>query len=147
MANLSRMEILIKDANAKATANIKLLNSIESKIILSSKLTVEGPLRLKEEYVEGMLETPTVIEEAVPEQLKSALGQAATTLQQLPALIKDTLASGLRIPLSGSFERFFMISYLDEEILIVRDTEGVPEVLTRIETPSSTVVETIEYDS
>nr|AAO37153.1 hypothetical protein [Arabidopsis thaliana]AAX55154.1 hypothetical protein At2g42130 [Arabidopsis thaliana] len=147
LANLSRMEILIKDANAKATANIKLLNSIESKIILSSKLTVEGPLRLKEEYVEGMLETPTVIEEAVPEQLKSALGQAATTLQQLPALIKDTLASGLRIPLSGSFERFFMISYLDEEILIVRDTEGVPEVLTRIETPSSTVVETIEYDS
>ncbi|AEC10078.1 Plastid-lipid associated protein PAP / fibrillin family protein [Arabidopsis thaliana] len=117
LANLSRMEILIKDANAKATANIKLLNSIESKIILSSKLTVEGPLRLKEEYVEGMLETPTVIEEAVPEQLKSALGQAATTLQQLPALIKDTLASGLRIPLSGSFERFFMISYLDEEIL------------------------------
>ncbi|KAG7570132.1 Plastid lipid-associated protein/fibrillin conserved domain [Arabidopsis thaliana x Arabidopsis arenosa] len=147
LANLSRMEILIKDANAKATANIKLLNSIESKIILSSKLTVEGPLRLKEEYVEGMLESPTVIEEAVPEQLKGALGQAATTLQQLPALIKDTLASGLRIPLSGSFERFFMISYLDEEILIVRDTEGVPEVLTRIETPSSTVVETLEYDS
>ncbi|CAH8265659.1 unnamed protein product [Arabidopsis lyrata] len=147
LANLSRMEILIKDANAKATANIKLLNSIESKIILSSKLTVEGPLRLKEEYVEGMLESPTVIEEAVPEQLKGALSQAATTLQQLPALIKDTLASGLRIPLSGSFERFFMISYLDEEILIVRDTEGVPEVLTRIETPSSTVVETLEYDS
>ncbi|EFH56228.1 hypothetical protein ARALYDRAFT_483302 [Arabidopsis lyrata subsp. lyrata] len=147
LANLSRMEILIKDANAKATANIKLLNSIESKIILSSKLTVEGPLRLKEEYVEGMLESPTVIEEAVPEQLKGALSQAATTLQQLPALIKDTLASGLRIPLSCSFERFFMISYLDEEILIVRDTEGVPEVLTRIETPSSTVVETLEYDS
>ncbi|XP_010508612.1 PREDICTED: probable plastid-lipid-associated protein 13, chloroplastic [Camelina sativa] len=147
LANLSKMEILIKDANAKATANIKLLNSIESKIILSSKLTVEGPLRLREEYIEGMVESPTVIEEAVPEQLKGALVQAATTLQQLPALIKDTLASGLRIPLSGSFERFFMISYLDEEILIVRDTAGVPEVLTRMETPSSTVVETLEYDS
>lgn len=73
---------------------------IESKIVLSSKLTVEGPLRLKEEYTEGMLESPTVIEEAVPEQLKGALSQATTTLQQLPALIKDTLASGLRIPLS-----------------------------------------------
>ncbi|KAF8045823.1 hypothetical protein N665_4374s0006 [Sinapis alba] len=143
LANLSRMEIVIKDANAKATANIKLLNSIESKIILSSKLTVEGPLRLREEYVEGMLESPTVIQEAVPEQLKGALGQATTSLQQLPALIKDTLSSGLRIPLSGSFERFFMISYLDEEVLIVRDTSGVPEVLTRLETPSSTVVETL----
>lgn len=28
LANLSRMEIVIKDANAKATANIKLLNSV-----------------------------------------------------------------------------------------------------------------------
>lgn len=143
LANLSRMEIVIKDANAKATANIKLLNSIESKIILSSKLTVEGPLRLREEYVEGMVESPTVIEEAVPEQLKGALGQATTTLQQLPDLIKDTLSSGLRIPLSGSFERFFMISYLDEEVLIVRDTSGVPEVLTRLETPPSNVVEAL----
>ncbi|XP_009142803.1 probable plastid-lipid-associated protein 13, chloroplastic [Brassica rapa] len=143
LANLSRMEIVIKDANAKATANIKLLNSIESKIILSSKLTVEGPLRLREEYVEGMVESPTVIEEAVPEQLKRALGQATTTLQQLPDLIKDTLSSGLRIPLSGSFERFFMISYLDEEVLIVRDTSGVPEVLTRLETPPSNVVEAL----
>ncbi|CAA7057099.1 unnamed protein product [Microthlaspi erraticum] len=145
LANLSRMEILIKDGNAKATANIKLLNSIESKIVLSSKLTVEGPLRLKEEYTEGMLESPTVIEEAVPEQLKVALSQATITLQQLPAVVKDTLANGLRIPLSGSFERFFMISYLDEEILIVRDTSGVPEVLTRLETPK--VVETLEYDT
>ncbi|KAF2604141.1 hypothetical protein F2Q70_00024475 [Brassica cretica] len=143
LANLSRMEIVIKDANAKATANIKLLNSIESKIILSSKLTVEGPLRLREEYVEGMVESPTVIEEAVPEQLKGALGQATTTLQQLPDLIKDTLSSGLRIPLNGSFERFFMISYLDEEVLIVRDTSGVPEVLTRLETPPSNVVEAL----
>lgn len=81
---------------------------IESKIILSSKLTVEGPLRLKEEYVEGMLESPTVIEEAVPEQLKGALSQAATTLQQLPALIKDTLASGLRIPLSKLLYSLFI---------------------------------------
>ncbi|KAH0924721.1 hypothetical protein HID58_016977 [Brassica napus] len=124
LANLSRMEIL----------------------------TVEGPLRLREEYVEGMVESPTVIEEAVPEQLKGALGQATTTLQQLPDLIKDTLSSGLRIPLTssvllsalgGSFERFFMISYLDEEVLIVRDTAGVPEVLTRLETPPSNVVEAL----
>lgn len=143
LVNLSRMEILITDSNAKATANIKLLNSIESKIVLSTKLTVEGPLRLREEYVEGMVESPTVIEEAVPETLKGALGQATTTLQQLPDVIKDALSTGLRIPLSGSFERFFMISYLDEEVLIVRDTSGVPEVLTRLESPSSTTAETL----
>ncbi|XP_010524500.1 PREDICTED: probable plastid-lipid-associated protein 13, chloroplastic isoform X2 [Tarenaya hassleriana] len=147
LANLSKMDILIKDANAKATASIKLLNSIESNIILTSKLSVEGPLRMKEEYVEGMLESPTVVEEAVPEQLRGLLGQATSTVQQLPALIRDTLASGLRIPLGGSFQRFFMISYLDDEILIIRDTAGVPEVLTRLETASSSSVEPLEYDS
>ncbi|KAG5252784.1 plastid-lipid-associated protein [Salix suchowensis] len=62
LANLSKMDVVIKDGNAKVTAHMKLLNSIESKFILSSKLTVEGPLRMKEEYVEGILETPTVIE-------------------------------------------------------------------------------------
>lgn len=72
---------------------------IENRIILSSKLTVEGPLRMKEEYLEGMLESPTVIEEAVPEQLRGLLGQASTMIQQLPEPIKYTLANGLRIPL------------------------------------------------
>ncbi|KAH0928344.1 hypothetical protein HID58_014071 [Brassica napus] len=146
--SLSSMDIVIKDASTRATANVKLLNMIENKVILTSKLTVEGPLRMKEEYLEGMLESPTVIEEAVPEQLRGLLGQATTTLQQLPEPVKDTLANGLRIPLGGSYQRFFMISYLDDEILIVRDTLGVPEVLTRVETSSSSsVVENVEYNS
>lgn len=73
---------------------------IESKIILSTKLSVEGPLRLKEEYIEGILETPSVIEEAVPQQVKGAYNQAVNTMQQLPVPIKDIMAGGLRVPLS-----------------------------------------------
>lgn len=73
---------------------------IESKIIISSKLSVEGPLRMTEEYVEGVLVSPTVIEDRVPEQLKGALGQAVNTLQQLPAPIRDAVSNGLKIPLS-----------------------------------------------
>ncbi|KAG4991227.1 hypothetical protein JHK87_024684 [Glycine soja] len=73
---------------------------IENKVILSTKLSVEGPLRMKEEYVEGVFVTPTIIEERVPEQLKGALGQAANALQQLPAPIRDPVASGLKVPLS-----------------------------------------------
>ncbi|RDX88422.1 putative plastid-lipid-associated protein 13, chloroplastic [Mucuna pruriens] len=133
LANLSKMDVVIKDGNAKITANMRLLNSIESKVILSTKLSVEGPLRMKEEYVEGVLVSPTIIEENVPEQLKGALGQAANALQQLPAAIRDPVASGLKVPLSGSFQRLFMISYLDEEILIIRNTAGIPEVLTRLD--------------
>lgn len=72
---------------------------IESKVILSTKLSVEGPLRLKEEYIEGILETPSVSEQAVPEQLKGTFNQAVNTMQQLPVPIKDVLASGLKVPL------------------------------------------------
>lgn len=81
---------------------------IESKFILSARLTVEGPLRMKEEYVEGILEFPTVIEETVPEQLRSAFGQAVNTMQQLPVPIRDAFASGVTIPLS---KPFFIFSF------------------------------------
>ncbi|KAG2683310.1 hypothetical protein I3760_10G026400 [Carya illinoinensis] len=148
LANLSKMDVAIKDGNAKITANLKLLNSIESKLNLSTRLSVEGPLRMKEEYIEGILESPTVIEETVPEQLRGAFGQAVNTMQQLPAPIRDAVASGLTIPLSGTFQRLFMISYLDDEILIIRDAAGVPEVLTRLVAAPSSLGEPItEYES
>lgn len=148
VANLSKMDVVIKDGSAKITAMMKLFNSIESKIVVSTQLTVEGPLRMKEEYVEGVIETPKVDEGTIPEQLRGAFGQAASTLQQLPVPIRDTLSSGLKIPLSGTFQRLFMISYLDDEILIIRDTAGVPEVLTRLDPGPLPLAETInEYES
>ncbi|CAL1371001.1 unnamed protein product [Linum trigynum] len=148
LANLSNMDVVIKEGKARVTANMKLLYSIESTVTLSSQLTVEGPLRMKEEYVEGILETPKVIEETVPEQLKGVLGQAISTVQQLPVPIRDVIAGGLRVPLSGTFQRLFLISYLDEEILIMRDAAGVPEVLTRLEAPALAIPEVVsEYES
>ncbi|XP_054787742.1 probable plastid-lipid-associated protein 13, chloroplastic isoform X3 [Prosopis cineraria] len=151
LATLSKMDVYVKDGNANITASMRLLNSIESKIILSTKLSVEGPLRLKEEFVEGILESPKVIEESVPEQLKGALGQAANAVQQLPVPIRDAVTSGLKVPLTyvgGSFQRLFMISYLDDEILIIRDTAGMPEVLTRLDaSPSSLAEASPDYES
>uniref|UniRef100_A0A6N2MQH2 Plastid lipid-associated protein/fibrillin conserved domain-containing protein n=2 Tax=Salix viminalis TaxID=40686 RepID=A0A6N2MQH2_SALVM len=146
-ANLSKMDMVIKEGNAKVTANMKLLYSIESTFILLSKLNVEGPLRMKEEYVEGILETPSIIEETVPEQLKGAFGQAVHMVQQLPVPIRDAFSSGLKIPLTSTFQRLFMISYLDDEILIVRDAAGVPEVLTRLDAPAPPMADPIaEYE-
>ena len=80
---------------------------VESKFTLSSKLSVEGPLRMKEEYVEGFLDLPSVVEEAVPDQLRGPLGQAAGAHQQLPVTIRDVISSGIRIPLSKHFKIFF----------------------------------------
>ncbi|KAI4300690.1 hypothetical protein L6164_034038 [Bauhinia variegata] len=147
LANLSKMDVFIKDGNAKVTANTRLLDSVESKITLSTKLSVEGPLRMKEEYVEGILESPTVIEDRVPEQLKGALSQAVNAVQQLPLPVRDAVLSGLKVPLSGTFQRLFMISYLDDEILIIRDTAGMPEVLTRLDASPSLAEGIPEYES
>ncbi|XP_057770747.1 LOW QUALITY PROTEIN: probable plastid-lipid-associated protein 13, chloroplastic [Salvia miltiorrhiza] len=133
LANLSKLDVVIKDLYAKNAASLKFLNSIESKLINLSKLTVEGPLRMKQEFLEGLLESPKVNEESIPQQLRGAFAQATSTAQQLPVFIRDAVSGGFKIPLGGSFERFFMISYLDDEILIIRDAGGVPEVLTRLD--------------
>lgn len=133
LANLAGLDVLFKDGYAKVTAKLKFLNSIEGKFLLTSKLSIEGPTRMKEEYVEGLIETPTIGEQTIPKQLKGAFGQATGTLRQLPAPIKDAFASGLKIPINGAFQRLIMISYLDEEILITRDSSGAPEVLSRLE--------------
>nr|AFN53714.1 PAP fibrillin protein [Linum usitatissimum] len=139
LANFSNLDVVIKEGKTK----------IDSTFTLSSQLIVEGPLRMKEEFTEGVLETPKLIEETVPEQLKGALGQAISTLQQLPVPIKNVIAGGLRVPLAGTFQRLFLISYLDEEILIMRDAAGVPEVLTRLETPAALPIpdNAAEYES
>ncbi|PSS36307.1 Plastid-lipid-associated protein [Actinidia chinensis var. chinensis] len=148
LANLSKVDLVIKDQYAKITAIMRLLNSIESKFTVSTQLSVEGPLRMKEEYVEGVLELPQVDEATIPEQLRDAFGQAASTAQQLPVPIRDAMASGLKVPLSGTFGRIFIISYLDDEILIIRDSAGVPEVLTRLDAPPSPLAEPMtEYES
>ncbi|XP_062075008.1 probable plastid-lipid-associated protein 13, chloroplastic [Humulus lupulus] len=118
LANLSKIDMVIKDGYARVTTNMRVLNSIETKFTLSTKLTVEGPLRMREEYAGGVFETLKVIEETVPEQLKGALGQAANTIQKLSIPVRDAFTSGLRVPLSGTFQRLFMISYLDDEILV-----------------------------
>ncbi|XP_059295994.1 probable plastid-lipid-associated protein 13, chloroplastic isoform X1 [Lycium ferocissimum] len=133
LANLSKLDLLIRNGYGTAIAHVKLLNSIENKFVLSSKFSVEGPLRMKEEYVEGIFETPKVKEDTVPEQLKGALDQAVNTLQLLPVPIRDTVSRGLKIPLGEAFQRLIMISYLDEEIVIARNTAGEPEVLTRLD--------------
>ncbi|CAA2954572.1 Hypothetical predicted protein [Olea europaea subsp. europaea] len=147
-ANLSKLDVVIKDGYVNIEANVKFFNSIESNVILSTKLLVEGPLRMKEEYVEGILKSPKINEEIIPEQLRSAFGQAAGTLEQLPDPIRDAVATGFKVPLGGSFYRRFMISYMDEEILITRDTAGIPEVLMRLDSASSPVIEPVtDYES
>ncbi|XP_078175689.1 putative plastid-lipid-associated protein 13, chloroplastic [Carex rostrata] len=149
IASLIGIDLMIKDGYSKIKADLKFLNSIESKVTLTTKLTVEGPMRMREEYSDALLETPSLNADSLPDQLKPALNQAAGALQQLPAQLRDTFSNGLRLPFNGSLQRLFLISYLDEEILIIRDAVGAPDVLTRLEGTSSSAGEPIitEYES
>uniref|UniRef100_M1CPJ6 Isoform 2 of Probable plastid-lipid-associated protein 13, chloroplastic n=1 Tax=Solanum tuberosum TaxID=4113 RepID=M1CPJ6_SOLTU len=81
---------------------MKLLNSIENKFVLSSKFSVDGPLRMKEEYSEGIFETLKVDEDIVSEQLKCALDHVVKTFQQLLVPLRDIVSRCLKIPLVKS---------------------------------------------
>ncbi|XP_051219519.1 probable plastid-lipid-associated protein 13, chloroplastic [Lolium perenne] len=141
VAHFTGLDVVIRDGYSKLSSNIKLFNTIQNRFVLTTQLSVEGPIRMKEEYVEGFLETPKISEETLPEQLKGFLGQTAGALQQLPAPIRDAVSEGVKLPLNGMFQRLFMISYLDEEILIIRDAAGAPDVLTKLEGPQPNLME------
>lgn len=49
--------------------------------------------------MDGLIESPKVNEESIPQQLRGAFAQATNTLQQLPVPIKDAVAGGFKIPL------------------------------------------------
>lgn len=131
VASLSSLTVEILPGGTKATAALKLLGSVETSFTLTTKLAVEGPLRLKEEYSEGVLATPVVPEGSVPAPLKGAFDQLTAAAANLPDVVKETLVNGLKLPLAGSFERQLLISYLDDEILVARDQSGMPDVLVR----------------
>ncbi|KAJ7547281.1 hypothetical protein O6H91_08G078200 [Diphasiastrum complanatum] len=141
LVSISALNLLIWDGSAKLSASFKILGTIDMSFSLTSKLTVEGPLRLKEEYVEGLLTTPSVPENTVPSQLKDFYDQAISSIQRLPDTLREALSGGLKVPLTGMFQRQLIISYLDDEILIVRDVSGAPEVLSRAEGVASVSAE------
>jgi hypothetical protein len=140
LATIKSINIIILDGTTKATASLKLFNTVETSVTLSTKLIAEGPTRLKEEYVEGVLASPSVLESDIPSQLKGAYGQLVAAVQRLPNTVRDILAGGVKVPLTGTYERLLLISYLDEEILVARDESGVPDVLYKLQ-PAIPVIE------
>lgn len=72
--------------------------------MLSTKLTAEGPTRLKEEYVEGILSTPNVSD--VPSQLRGFYAQLVAVVERLPAVVKEIVSNGIKVPLSTPLTLF-----------------------------------------
>jgi hypothetical protein len=142
LATVKSINIIILDGTTKATASLKLFNTVETSLTLSTKLIAEGPTRLKEEYVEGVVASPSVLESNIPSQLKGVYGQLVAAVDRLPNPVKEVLAGGVKVPLTGTYERLLLISYLDEEILVARDESGVPDVLYKLQ-PAIPVIEPV----
>lgn len=81
---------------------------IEIKCVVLSNLSVEGPLRMKEEYVEAILEMPTIAEKDIPEHVKGAVDRAASAVQHVPVHVTEALPNGLKVPLRKYFVIFFL---------------------------------------
>ncbi|KAH7427062.1 hypothetical protein KP509_10G028700 [Ceratopteris richardii] len=132
VVTISDLTIRILDGSTEAKASIKIFNTISSSVTLTSKLGVEGPTRLKEEYLEGLLSSPSIQETSIPVQVQDAYAQVLNAIERLPDTVKSTVSNGIKLPLSGTFQRQLLISYLDSEILVARDGMGLPEVLVRL---------------
>ncbi|CAI7777673.1 unnamed protein product [Closterium sp. NIES-53] len=140
VASLESLQVQILEGSTKVTAGLKFLSAAETSITVSTRLAVEGPVRIKEEYAEAVVATPVVPDGSIPSALKGVFDQLTSASQSLPAALKDSLSSGLKLPLSGRYQRELIISYLDDELLVVRDQAGLADVLVRgtsaITTPS-----------
>lgn len=131
LASLESLQIEIFGNSTKATASLKFLSAAETSITVTTRLAMEGTVKLKEEYVEAVVSTPVVADDNIPAALKGIFDQVASATSSLPAAIKDAVAAGLKVPLNGRYERELIISYLDEEFLVARDQSGLADVLVR----------------
>lgn len=74
--------------------------------------------RLKEAYEEGSISAPSVDAISAPSQVRPILDQIAGVVAGLPAQIKSLVEGPLTIPLTNTYERLLLITYLDDELLV-----------------------------
>ncbi|CDY38994.1 BnaC01g27210D [Brassica napus] len=83
LVSISNMDIVIKEASAKETTDVKQLNlacKADGRVFIGNALIAN------------------CIEEEVSDQLRGLHGQATTAMLQLPEPVADTLPNGLRVP-------------------------------------------------
>ncbi|GJP50603.1 hypothetical protein CLOM_g9751 [Closterium sp. NIES-68] len=139
VASLESLQVQILEGATKVTAGLKFLSAAETTVTVTTRLAVEGPVRIKEEYAEAVLATPVVADGSIPSALKGVVDQLASASQSLPAAVKDAFSSGLKLPLNGRYQRELIISYLDDEILVARDQAGLADVLVRATSTTTTI--------
>mmetsp|Transcript_9113 Transcript_9113/g.18865 ORF Transcript_9113/g.18865 Transcript_9113/m.18865 type:complete len:340 (-) Transcript_9113:425-1444(-) len=142
-AEVDALKLVIEGEEVKAVANVKLLNGPYATINLVSSINSETDIRVRESYVKGTLSMPELggepmmdkaadtakanVPEVAQKAVLDALSRAAPLLQNV--------GKGIEVPLTGSYERVMLISYLDDDLMVARNVNGTPEILRKIPEP------------
>lgn len=120
----SSLEICITRApqpRIEASVGVKLFGgAVEGKVAVKARLEVESDMRLRETY-----ESVNLVFGGQQQSSSSSSSSSTST-----SLEKQQIQP-LNIPPPLQYARDLFVTYLDEDLLVVRDGSGVPEVLIR----------------
>eukprot|EP00898_Chlorokybus_atmophyticus_P003608 jgi/Chlat1/4248/Chrsp27S04318 len=144
LAKVEGIVLSLKTNIAVAKATLRLLSSLELDVTLNTTLLIESDVRLKEAYESGFISTLRVPPGESPQGVAALLSSSG-----LLGLGESIVGKGISIPLGlTGVQRTLYITYLDEELLIARDAQGLPDILARL--PPLNTLESdpiLEYDS
>mmetsp|Transcript_30671 Transcript_30671/g.99765 ORF Transcript_30671/g.99765 Transcript_30671/m.99765 type:complete len:327 (-) Transcript_30671:502-1482(-) len=147
----------------EATASFSVLGEHALELGIRSRLTAESQIRIREEYEQVTVKMPSLAGVDAPalttELWVESLRGAAFLDEHLPALTPFSMTfaktvgevalpvlnfaadQGVRLPISGAFERIQLISYMDESIILARDAAtGAPSILVKPPRPPQTTI-------
>jgi len=140
VVQLEQILLQIKGQEIKAVAKVKIMDSTYAELKLVSSWVPESDIRVREVYQKGSLEFPDLgSEEMMGEALRSARQTAPSQIHDMvqralstATPILQSVSKGFEIPVSNSYERTTLVSYLDEDLMVARSLSGTPEILRRL---------------
>jgi len=146
------LEIGSKSTLVVSTAMLSVAGALDVRLTLRSRIGPESAVRLREQYELTGMSAPTLLaldgaataedlwlrvkgRQFLDANLPSFGPFADEAVKFLGGATQPLLGwageDGVKLPLSGLYERVLYISYMDDDMVIARDVGGAPSVLVR----------------
>eukprot|EP00899_Mesostigma_viride_P014232 jgi/Mesvir1/2280/Mv19321-RA.1 len=135
LAHLEGIETNVVGGVTESVAKLKLLDAVEVSVSIKTNLLVESDMRLREKYISSVISSPHQID-------TSGNPLAANVLSTLDSL----MGGGLKLPMNESFQRQFLLTFLDDTMMIARDSKGV-DIMVRLPGEDTFAPDAMEYES
>ncbi|GFP91928.1 probable plastid-lipid-associated protein 9 chloroplastic [Phtheirospermum japonicum] len=120
ICKLLRLDVVIYGTHESVSAIMGFPNRINGKLALSTNFSAVGASIAKEEFVDCEFKFVSSIDQ---------LTQDVAYVKQIPEPFRDAIVLGVKVPMVETFARSFVITFLDNDMMIRRDSSGVAEVL------------------